>query len=162
MLLWLNIIAVRGQSIATILAEHWRAHGRDFYARHDYEDLSSEQGERIMAQLRERLPSLPGKTVGGLRVETADEFTYTDPVDQTVAAQQGIRIMVAGDARIVFRLSGTGTSGATLRVYLERYEPDPGRQQADPAAVLAPLAAAARELADLSRIAGRTEPSVVA
>jgi phosphoglucomutase len=97
-----------------------------------------------------------------VRIETADEFTYTDPVDHTVAAQQGIRVMVAGDARIVYRLSGTGTSGATLRVYLERYEPDPGQQRADPAVVLAGLAAAARDLADLARIAGRTEPSVVA
>jgi phosphoglucomutase len=161
-LLWLNIIAERRQPIGTILEEHWRAHGRDYYARHDYEGLSSEQGDQVMAQLRERLPSLPGRQVGGVRIETADEFTYTDPVDHTVAAQQGIRVMVAGDARIVYRLSGTGTSGATLRVYLERYEPDPGLQRADPAVVLAGLAAAARDLADLARIAGRTEPSVVA
>lgn len=161
-LLWLNVIAVRRQPIREILEAHWRTHGRDYYARHDYEDLSSEQGDRVIANLRDKLPDLPGRTVGGLRIEAADEFTYRDPVDHTVAAQQGIRIMVEGDARIVYRLSGTGTSGATLRVYLERYEPDPSRQLADPAVILAGLAAAARDIADLARIAGRTGPSVVA
>lgn len=161
-LLWLNVIAVRGQPIRTILEEHWRTHGRDYYVRHDYEELSTEQGDGVIAHLRSALPSLPGRQVGPWMVETADEFTYTDPVDHAVAAQQGIRIMLSGDARIVFRLSGTGTSGATLRVYLERFEPDPSRQGGDPNEVLASLAGAARELADLARIAGRTAPSVIA
>jgi phosphoglucomutase len=161
-LLWLNILAVRKEPIRAILEEHWRAHGRDYYVRHDYEELTTEQGDGVMAHLRAALPGLPGRQVGSFRVEAADEFNYTDPVDGSLAAKQGVRIMLSGDARIVFRLSGTGTSGATLRVYLERFEPDPARQGEDPGAVLAPLAAAARELSDLARIAGRTEPSVIA
>jgi phosphoglucomutase len=161
-LLWLDVLAERRQPLATVLQEHWRTFGRDYYVRHDYEELPTEQGDAVMAHLRASLGTLPGRRVGGFTVARADEFTYTDPVDGSVAAQQGIRVFLSGDARVVFRLSGTGTSGATLRVYIERYEADAAKQDADPNAVLAPLAAAARELADLQRITGRTGPSVVA
>jgi phosphoglucomutase len=161
-LLWLNILAVRRQPLATIMAEHWRSYGRDFYVRHDYEGLPSEQGDAVMDGLRNALARLPGRSFGRYTVQAADEFTYTDPVDQSVAARQGIRVMLSGDARVVYRLSGTGTSGATLRVYIERFEPDAAKHKADADTVLAPLAQAAREIAELSRITGRDGPSIVA
>jgi phosphoglucomutase len=160
-LLWLNILAARDEPLETIIAEHWRAFGRDFYARHDYEEVDARAADRLMAALRDRLPSLPGTRVGALTVERADEFAYTDPVDASVTTGQGIRVFLEG-ARIVYRLSGTGTAGATLRVYLERYEPDPARHGASSAQALADLAAAASALADIPGKTGRDAPSVVA
>jgi phosphoglucomutase len=160
-LLWLNILAARDEPLETIIAEHWRAFGRDFYARHDYEEVDARAADRLMAALRERLPSLPGTRVGALTVERADEFAYTDPVDASVTTGQGIRVFLES-ARIVYRLSGTGTAGATLRVYLERYEPDPARHGASSAQALADLAAAASALADIPGKTGRDAPSVVA
>ncbi len=124
-LLWLDIIAALGKPAAQIVREHWAEYGRDYYARHDYEGVDSAAADRLMAGLRDRLASLPGTKVAGLTVKTADEFSYADPVDGSVTPRQGIRIYFEEDARAVFRLSGTGTSGATLRVYLERFEPDP-------------------------------------
>jgi phosphoglucomutase len=161
-LLWLNVIAARGEGVAEILRRHWAEYGRDYYARHDYEEVPTEAGEAVMAGLRAALPTLPGRKVGSLTVASADEFSYTDPVDGSVSARQGIRVFFEEDARAVFRLSGTGTSGATIRVYLERYEPDPARQGLDPNEVLAPVAAAAGLIADLEGKTGRTGPSVIA
>jgi phosphoglucomutase len=161
-LFWLNVLAVRREPAALILADHWRRYGRNFYARHDFEGLPAEAASRLIEGLRRRLADLPGRHTGKFAVTAADEFAYTDPVDGSVTERQGIRIELEGGSRIVYRLSGTGTEGATLRVYLERFEPDPTRHQAMPDAVLAPLAAAAVSLADISSILERTRPDVVA
>lgn len=160
-LLWLNILAVRKQSVKEILAEHWAAHGRDYYSRHDYEGIETAAAEALMDGLRGQLADLPGRAVEGLTVSEADEFAYTDPVDGSTASGQGVRIVFGDEARVVFRLSGTGTEGATLRVYLERFEPDPGRQSEEPQAALAPLIAAADALAGVGARTGRAGPDVV-
>jgi phosphoglucomutase len=160
--MWLTILAVRGESVGDILRGHWAAYGRDYYLRHDYEGVPTEAGEAVMNDLREALPSLVGRKAGGLTVASADEFAYTDPVDGSVSRRQGIRVFFEEGARAVFRLSGTGTSGATIRVYLERYEPDPARQDLDPNEALAEVAAAAREIADLQGKTGYAEPTLIA
>ncbi|HLS19406.1 MAG TPA: alpha-D-glucose phosphate-specific phosphoglucomutase, partial [Paracoccaceae bacterium] len=127
-LLWLNVLAVRQESVAQILRAHWRRFGRDFYSRHDYETLDAEIAGALIGDLRARLPHLRGTEAGGLGIEAADDFEYHDPVDGSIAKHQGVRIFFHGGGRAVFRLSGTGTEGATLRVYLERPEPHPARQ----------------------------------
>ncbi len=160
-LLWLNILAVRGESVKTIVEGHWAEYGRNFYARHDYEAVDSQAAAGLVAALRERLPTLPGTAVGGLVVDAADDFAYTDPVDGSVSRNQGIRILFAGGSRIVYRLSGTGTQGATLRVYLERFEPDPARHGDDARIALADLVAAAEEIAAIRERTGREAPDVV-
>jgi len=161
-LFWLNILAARREAAAAILADHWRRYGRDFYARHDYEGLEAAQAGRLIDGLRDRLARLPGQRFGRFAVARADEFAYTDPVDGALAAGQGMRIDFADGARIVYRLSGTSAEGATLRVYLERFEPDPRRHGVSAATALAPLAAASAALADIAALTGRTAPSVVA
>ena len=127
-LLWLNILAVRRQGVAEILSEHWELHGRDHYTRHDYEGVDKAAAEGLMAGLRDALPELPGQEFEGLTITEADDFAYSDPVDGSTTEGQGIRILFGETARAVFRLSGTGTVGATLRVYLERFDPEPGRR----------------------------------
>jgi phosphoglucomutase len=160
-LLWLNILAVRRQPVIEIARRHWQTHGRTYYARHDYEGVDSAAADRLINGLRERLATLPGTLLAGHRVEAADDFTYHDPVDGSTSAHQGVRILVADGARIVFRLSGTGTSGATIRVYLECYEPPAGRLDLDPAAALGHLADAAGDLAAIAPLTGRTQPDVI-
>jgi phosphoglucomutase len=160
-LLWLNILAVLGKSADRVVREHWATYGRDFYSRHDYEEIDAAVANDLMDALRGRLSALPGRRFGGLTVAAADEFAYADPVDGSVTRNQGIRVMFAEDARAVFRLSGTGTSGATLRVYLERFEPDPDGHGRPVAEVLAPVAAAAASISELAARTGRTQPSVV-
>ncbi|MGY2052620.1 alpha-D-glucose phosphate-specific phosphoglucomutase [Methylobacterium sp. JK268] len=160
-LLWLNILAVTGKRADALLREHWAAYGRDYYARHDYEEVDSAAAEGLMEALRAQLADLPGRRFGDLTVETADDFAYADPVDGSVTRRQGIRILFREDARVVFRLSGTGTVGATLRVYLERFEPDPARHDRPTAEVLAPVVAAAEAIAGITARTGRREPSVV-
>jgi len=159
-LLWLNILAVRRQGVTEILRRHWAEFGRDYYSRHDYEGIDPAAANALMGGLRTRLPDLPGTTASGLTVSAADDFRYTDPVDGSVAERQGVRVMFEGGARAVFRLSGTGTEGATLRVYLERYEPDPARQALDPQQALAPVVAAAEALAGIRSHTGRDGPDV--
>ncbi|WP_316015236.1 alpha-D-glucose phosphate-specific phosphoglucomutase [Roseobacter sp. HKCCA0434] len=159
-LLWLNILAKRGQSVAEILREHWAEYGRNYYSRHDYEGVDAPAAERMMDDLRARLPELPGQTFAGLTVEAADDFAYTDPVDGSVAEKQGIRILLSDGARIVLRLSGTGTVGATLRVYLEQVEEDPARFDRDPQAALADVIAAAEWIAGIQDATGRDAPDV--
>ncbi|MFZ1680724.1 MAG: alpha-D-glucose phosphate-specific phosphoglucomutase, partial [Rhizobiaceae bacterium] len=154
-LLWLNILAVRRESVKAIVEAHWAEYGRNFYARHDYEAVDSQAAAGLVAALRERLPTLPGTAVGGLVVDAADDFAYTDPVDGSVSRNQGIRILFAGGSRIVYRLSGTGTEGATLRVYLERFEPDPARHGDDARVALADLVAAADAIASIRERTGR-------
>ena len=160
-LLWLNILAATGRPADRIVRDHWAAFGRDYYSRHDYEEVDAAAANDLMAALRDRLGGLPGQRLSGLTVASCDDFSYRDPVDGSVTPNQGVRILFAEDARAVFRLSGTGTAGATLRVYLERYEPDPARHELATADVLADVAAAARELAQIERFTGRSEPSVV-
>jgi phosphoglucomutase len=160
-LLWLNILAVTRKPADRIVRDHWAAFGRDYYARHDYEEIETEGANALMAHLRSRLAALPGQRLGGLTVEACDDFSYTDPVDSSVTPKQGVRVLFAEDARAVFRLSGTGTAGATLRVYLERFEPDPARHGLPTAEVLAPVAQAANALAEIARFTGREAPSVI-
>ncbi len=159
-LLWLNILAERRQSVAEILEAHWRDYGRDYYTRHDYEGVDKAAAEALMDDLRARLDRLPGQSFAGLTVSAADDFAYEDPVDGSTARQQGIRIFFAENARAVFRLSGTGTVGATLRVYLERFVDDPARLAGDPQAVLAEVIEAAGAIAEIGARLGRDAPDV--
>jgi phosphoglucomutase len=160
-LLWLNILAVRGISVDQLAREHWARFGRNYYARHDYEAVDSAAANVLMAELSAALPGLPGRTCGPLSISAADSFSYTDPVDGAVSANQGLRVLFACGSRIVFRLSGTGTEGATLRVYLECYQPPAGRIDAETNAMLADLIAAAEAIAGITRHTGRTQPDVV-
>jgi phosphoglucomutase len=160
-LLWLNILAVRGESIDAIARSHWATYGRNYYARHDYEALPAPVADALIADLRAAMPALPGRTIGALTVAFADDFAYESPIDGAVSARQGIRIGFVGGSRIVLRLSGTGTEGATLRLYIEAYEPADGTLDADPAVMLAPLAAAADAIAGIVARTGRTAPDVV-
>ena len=160
-LFWLNILAATGQSVETLVRAHWAKFGRNFYSRHDYEAIESAAADSLMADLRAQLPALAGQSFGGQRVSIADDFSYTDPIDGSVATKQGVRIIFDSGSRIVFRLSGTGTEGATLRVYLERYEPDVANQNVPTQAALAPLIMLAQRLARIREHTGRSEPSVV-
>jgi phosphoglucomutase len=160
-LFWLNILAVRGGSVEQIVREHWQRHGRNVYSRHDYEGVDAAVATQIVADLRDALPSLPGRVVGGLSVSRADDFAYTDPVDASVSRAQGLRVFFQDGSRIVLRQSGTGTEGATLRLYLERYEPDAARHGIDAQAALRPLIDAAEALTGLKARSGRDRPTVI-
>jgi phosphoglucomutase len=160
-LLWLNILAVRRQSVMEVVHDHWRTFGRDYYTRHDYEGIDTAPAEALMADLRARLPELPGTTAAHMTVERADDFAYRDPVDGSEARAQGVRIYFRGGARAVFRLSGTGTTGATLRVYLERYAPGPDGLDRDPQEALADVITEANAIAGIRARTGRTAPDVV-
>lgn len=160
-LLWLSILAARGESVKEIVEKHWAEFGRNYYSRHDYEEVETVHANGLIKELRDRLPDLPGTQVRGLTVETADDFAYHDPVDGSISEHQGIRILFEGGSRVVFRLSGTGTSGATLRVYIERYEPESARHGLDTQQALAGLIAAAEEIAGIRRHTGRGRPSVI-
>ena len=160
-LLWLNILAVRKQGVDEIVREHWATYGRNYYTRHDYEEVDSAIANALVDDLRGRLSSLPGQVIDGLEIAYADDFTYHDPVDGSTSAKQGIRIGFKDGSRIVLRLSGTGTVGATLRVYLERYEPADGQHDLDTQDALAPLIGIIETLAGIQKRTGRTEPSVI-
>ncbi len=160
-LLWLSIIAARGESVKEIVEKHWATYGRNYYSRHDYEEVETERANALVSELRGKLASLPGTKVRGLTVEKADDFAYHDPVDGSVSEHQGIRVLFEGGSRVVFRLSGTGTSGATLRVYIERYEPDPSKHGMETQAALADLIAAADDIAGIRSHTGRDKPSVI-
>ena len=160
-LYWLNILAVRGESVEKIVRDHWRHFGRNVYSRHDYEGIESAKAEQLFAELRGKLSSLPGQTIEGMRVGSADDFSYTDPVDGSRSERQGVRIMLEDGSRVVFRLSGTGTEGATLRLYLERYEADATRHPIPTQEALAPLIALAEKVARISQITGRRVPDVI-
>lgn len=160
-LLWLNILAVRGISVDELAKSHWARFGRNYYARHDYEGVDKAGADTLMAELLAALPSLPGTVFGPLVVAHADSFAYTDPVDHSVSANQGVRVLFEDGSRVVFRLSGTGTQGATLRVYLERYEAPSGHLDADTGVMLEAQVAAAEAAAGIVRHTGRTAPDVV-
>ncbi len=160
-LLWLSIVAARRQSVAEIAREHWAAYGRNYYTRHDYEGLDTPAAQALIQALGERLEGLAGSRLGGRLVAKADDFSYTDPVDVSVSKNQGLRIIFDDGSRIVYRLSGTGTTGSTLRVYIERYEADPALLAQDAQAALADLIATSRDLARLHEFTGRTQPDVI-
>jgi phosphoglucomutase len=160
-LLWLNILAARKRSVADMLRLHWRTYGQNYYTRHDYEEIDERSADGLIAGLRSRLPSLAGRSFGPETVEHADDFAYRDPVDGSSVSGQGIRILFRSGARIIYRLSGTGTSGATLRVYIESYEPDPSRHGLDTQSILAELIGLSRSLAEIEQRTGRSAPSVV-
>ena len=160
-LFWLNILAARNESVDQIVHAHWRRFGRNFYSRHDYEAIETSKAETLMTELRQKLPTLAGQEFDGLRIAAADDFSYTDPVDGSRSERQGIRILLGGGSRVVFRLSGTGTEGATLRVYLERYVADPAQHEVPVQVALAPLVGLAEKLAGITRITGRELPDVI-
>jgi phosphoglucomutase len=160
-LAWLNLLAVRKQSVAEIVREHWAQYGRDYYSRHDYEGMPLAIGDAIMAHLRGQLSGLIGQTFAGSKVRMADDFSYTDPVDGSVSPNQGIRIIFENGSRIVFRLSGTGTEGATLRIYLERYEPNAAQHGQDPQDALKDLIDLAEQLGEVKKRSGMAAPTVI-
>jgi phosphoglucomutase len=160
-LFWLNLIAVTGESVESLVRGLWKAHGRCVYSRHDYEGIPTEQADALMRDLRAALPVLPGNMLAGEPVAVADDFTYTDPTDGSVSGKQGVRIILQSGSRVVFRLSGTGTEGATLRIYLERHEPDPARHDLPAQQALAPLVALAEQVARVKHWTGMDAPSVM-
>ena len=160
-LFWLNILAVRRESVEQIVRGHWQRFGRHYYSRHDYEGVDSAAANNLIARLRDSLATLPGQTFDGATIATADDFAYTDPVDGSVSSAQGIRIGLHDGSRIVFRLSGTGTEGATLRVYLERFEPDPAQHAIETQQALGGLIALAERLAGIRALTGRSAPTVI-
>jgi phosphoglucomutase len=160
-LFWLNILAVEKCSVEHIVHQHWQEFGRNYYTRHDYEAVPSEQAESLIQHLQNQLADLPGKQFDGNTVSYADNFSYTDPVDQSVSENQGIRIGFESGDRIIYRLSGTGTEGATLRVYIESYEADQNKQHQDTQLALAALIELAGSLAMITDLTGRTAPTVI-
>lgn len=158
-LCWLSILAATRKSVEAVVKDHWQRFGRSYYQRHDYEGLESDPATQMIDSLRAKLPTLPGRAVGNSAIARADDFSYTDPVDQSVSTKQGIRILLEDGSRIVCRLSGTGTEGATLRLYVERYLKDGGEGAIED--ILAPLVDAARELLELRRRCGREQPTII-
>jgi len=160
-LFWLNILAVRQQSVEQIVQEHWRTYGRNYYSRYDYEGVETDRANKLMQTLHSSMPTLKGKQFGNYQVDYSDDFSYTDPVDSSVSQHQGIRIGFTDGSRLVFRLSGTGTQGATLRVYLESYESDAEKQNLDPQQKLATLISIADEIAQIRTNTGMEKPTVI-
>ncbi len=160
-LFWLNILAVRKQSVEAIVFEHWARFGRNVYSRHDYEDIPADAANGVMKLLQDRFAELRGAQFGHLRVKVCDDFSYTDPVDGSVSTGQGVRIIFTDDSRIVFRLSGTGTGGATLRIYLESFEPDVSKHHLDAQQALATLISIALQISELRKRTGREQPTVI-
>jgi len=160
-LFWLNILAVRQQSVEQIVRDHWKTYGRNYYSRHDYEQVETDRANSLMTNLQSLIPTLKGKQFGQYQVEYSDDFSYTDPVDGSVSQKQGIRIGFTDGSRIVFRLSGTGTQGATLRLYLESYEPDPAKHGLDPQQALFSLITLSDEIAQIHHLTGQEKPTVI-
>lgn len=160
-LLWLNILAVKKQSVADLLSNHWETYGRNYYSRHDYEDVEAPRADALMSELRGKLDTLTGQTFGPLTVTSADEFSYLDPVDNSLSQNQGVRVNFDGGSRVVVRLSGTGTVGATIRVYLERVETNPDQIHLDAQLALAPIINAAEKIMGIVRHTKRDAPSVI-
>lgn len=160
-LFWLNILAVKQQSVEELMREHWRTYGRNYYSRHDYEAIDSDRANTLITQLRDKLSTLKGQKFGGYEVAYSDDFSYTDPIDGSVSQKQGVRIGFTDGSRIVFRLSGTGTQGATLRLYVERYEADPAKHTADPQDALSDLIQIADSVAQIRSLTGMDKPTVI-
>jgi phosphoglucomutase len=160
-LFWLNILAVRQLSVAEIVREHWVKFGRDIYTRHDYENIEIQGANHLIHHLREQIKTLPGKQFKHYQVDFSDDFEYTDPIDGSVSKAQGVRVGFMDGSRIVYRLSGTGTEGATLRVYVESFEANPEKHQVDAQTALHDLIEIADEIAGIQRFTGRTQPTVI-
>jgi phosphoglucomutase len=160
-LFWLNILAVRGCSVAEVMAEHWSRFGRHYYSRHDYEAIASEAAHGLYDRVKAMLPQLVGQSFAGRTIATADDFAYTDPVDGSLTSGQGLRLLLDDGSRVVLRLSGTGTQGATLRVYLESYVPPSGDLNQDPQVALADLISAIDALAEIRVRTGMERPTVI-
>ncbi|PIW45527.1 MAG: alpha-D-glucose phosphate-specific phosphoglucomutase [Zetaproteobacteria bacterium CG12_big_fil_rev_8_21_14_0_65_54_13] len=160
-LFWLNILAVRKESVADILVEHWQQFGRNYYSRHDYEGVDSAAATAVLQQVRDQFDSLPGTQLAGRMISTCDDFSYTDPVDGSVSSNQGVRVLFEDGSRMIFRLSGTGTSGATIRLYLESYEADSSKHGLDAQDALADMIAAAGAVSQLRELTGRDKPTVI-
>jgi phosphoglucomutase len=160
-LFWLNILAVTKKSVAELVTNHWQEYGRNYYSRHDYEGVDSERANAMMAKLRNRLPTLPQQKLGNYTVQYADDFSYQDPIDGSVSERQGIRIGFTDGSRLIYRLSGTGTQGATVRVYMEQYEPDEQKQGLDAQIALAELIQIADYVASLRETTGMERPTVI-
>ncbi|HDS15457.1 MAG TPA: alpha-D-glucose phosphate-specific phosphoglucomutase [Proteobacteria bacterium] len=159
-LFWLNLLAVRRQSLPEIVGEHWQRFGRNYYSRHDYEEVDGVIAADLMADLRRRLPQLTGRAYGALRILRADDFSYLDPIDGSLTENQGLRLLFHDGSRIIVRLSGTGTSGATLRLYLEKVETNRDRLHLETQTALAELIALAEHLSGIRRLTGRRQPTV--
>jgi len=160
-LCWLNILAVRKESVEAIVTEHWQQFGRNYYSRHDYEGVDSAAATQVLQHVRDQFVSLSGSQLAGRSVQACDDFAYTDPVDGSISENQGVRVLFEDGSRIIFRLSGTGTSGATVRIYLESFEADPARQSLDAQDALADLIAAADDISQLRQLTGRDKPTVI-
>ena len=160
-LFWLNILAVRKTSVQAIVSEHWKRFGRNYYSRHDYEGVDSAAAEQVLQNVRDQFGSLPGQTLAGRVVGSCDDFAYTDPVDGSISRNQGVRVLFEDGSRIIFRLSGTGTSGATIRIYLESYEADESKHDMDAQDALAEMITAAGEMSRLRDLTGRDTPTVI-
>ncbi len=160
-LFWLNILAVKQESVQSLMQTHWQTYGRNYYSRRDYEGVDSDRANTLIAQLRAAQPTLKGQRLGAYTVDYADDFSYTDPIDGSVSQKQGTRIGFTDGSRIIFRLSGTGTQGATVRVYLERYEPDAAKHHVDPQVALADLITIANEVAQIPALTGMDQPTVI-
>jgi phosphoglucomutase len=160
-LFWLNILAVRQESVESIAKQHWQIYGRNYYSRHDYEGVNSDQANILITKLRDSLATLPSKQFGNYQVKYADDFSYTDPIDGSISEKQGVRIGFTDGSRLVFRLSGTGTEGATLRLYVESYQPDVNKQSLDPQVALADLINLADQLAEIRHFTGMDKPTVI-
>ena len=160
-LCWLNLLAVTGESVESLVRKHWQTYGRNVYSRHDYEGVPTEQANAVIAHIKAQFASLPGQVFGSYTVKTVDDFSYTDPVDGSVSTGQGLRILFACGSRVVIRLSGTGTEGATIRVYLEAFTEDAAQQQLDAQEALAELIAVSHQISQLPPLTGRQQPTVI-
>jgi len=160
-LFWLNILAVRQESVESILTKHWAEYGRNFYSRHDYEAIDSHAATQIMATVRGNFEHLVGSELAGRKVSLCDDFSYTDPIDGSVSTGQGLRILFEDSSRIIFRLSGTGTAGATIRVYLESFESDSQKHHLDAQVALKDLIDAVEGISQLKTLSGRNAPTMI-
>lgn len=160
-LFWLNLLAVKQCSVAQVVSEHWQQYGRDYFTRHDYEGIDSDSAAEMLAQLKAKIPTLKGQSFAGVSVLSADDFAYIDPVDGSETMAQGVRVYLSNGGRVVYRLSGTGTSGATLRVYLDLYRNEPVKLECEPQQALGELIAIAAEIADIAHFTGRNAPDVI-
>jgi phosphoglucomutase len=159
-MLWLNILAETGKGVGDIMSSHWATFGRNYYTRHDYEAVEVDRANAVMDGLRAQLGMLAGQTFAGRTIDAADEFSYVDPVDGSTASAQGLRLSFEGGGRIVFRLSGTGTQGATLRVYIEDFINDKNALDGDVQVMLEPMIALADRLARITELTGRDGPDI--
>jgi phosphoglucomutase len=160
-LFWLNVLAVRQESVEQIVRSHWQQYGRNYYSRHDYEAVDSDRANQLVERLRNSFGELPGQQFGAYEIEYADDFSYTDPIDGSISQQQGIRIGFTDGSRIVYRLSGTGTQGATLRLYLESYEANIAKQSQETQQALGELIAIANALGQVREHTQMEQPTVI-